>query len=431
VARTVRNPWGNVKRSSPDELNPTVYEEMLQLSTICRQALRFTKNSIISLIDDYQNDDEVIQAGVRWSLNEMQGTWRNVLSNALDAIWFGFNVQELVWEALATPREGVSWTFSKVKSTPPPSWYPGGLVTDDYGNLKKLLQWKKTESEVELPLNKSVHWAFEGRGNVWGNPCARTAHFWYSTRRDTVEMWLIAMERLAAPIVVDLEMQGDVKGPDGLEVSNVEFSGQQWEKLSSGGVMVRQAAYDRDLDHVFPDIKMLGSGGWEEQFKAYADYAGREMFMAVGVPPLLQMEPQHASRAQSESIASLTQLMLLPTAEMFVEDVLVDQIVRPLVDYNWGPQDNYGKFPIELPVDEEQVASIVREMSQAGFLMPMNEAHYTTIEERLPGVLPAWEDHIKGGGFSGQQQALPGSSEPPEATPPTEPETQPDVAEEE
>jgi len=404
-ARTAPSPWASSYRYSPDDLSPTKYAEMLRLGGHCRQALRFTKNQVLSLLGDYKHADERVQDGIAYATEALQGTWRGVLSNILDAIWYGFSVSERVWDNAPANPYGLAWYYSRVKPTPPQSWYPRGLVTDEFGNLKQLIQWRQSANSVELELNRAVHWAYEGRGSVWGAPAARLAHKWWQTRRDVHDMWLLGIERLSSPVIVDVVPQGTVRDrATNQERSFADFAAEGWRSVTSGGVLVREA-FAQELGAtnyvLLPQFEVIRGDGWQQEFADYCDYAAREIYVALGLPPLLMMEPQHASRAHTESIALLTQIMLMPVAEEFAEDVIIDQLVKPLIVANYGEQDDYGEVPVQLPIDENEVAGVVRDLWQAGFTWATSEAHYRRIQARLPSLLPEWEE------FAGEAAALP------------------------
>jgi len=398
------------------DLEPRVYAEMLERDGHCRQALRYTQNQILSIIGDYQHPDGDILQAVEFALRAMQGTWRGVLRNCLDAIWYGFDVEELVWEEAPPNPHGLEWCYRKIKPTPAQSWYPEGLVTDDYGNLTELIQWRKSPREVKLERNRAIHYAYEGRGSVWGAPCARLVHRWYSTRIDAHEMWLVGIERLSAPLVIYIVPQGTTfDRMTGREKSYTEMAADGWREVASGGVLITEAFFQDTGDSavLLPQFEVLRGDGWQDEFADYCDYAAREIYLALGIPPLLLMEPQHSSRAQAESMAYMTQLMMLPIAEEFAETVIIDQIVRPLIEANFGPQEDYGSVTVELPSNEQELAGVVRDLWQAGFTWATSEAHYRAIQRRLPSLLPEWEE------FAGED-TIPGSSERPSAGLPME-----------
>lgn len=393
---------GGRKGYYPDDVDPSVYTDMLRRDGHCRQALRWTQNQVLTLLGQYQHPDDRIREAVAFALRAMEGTWRGTLRNILDAIWYGFDVEEIVWDRAPANPYGLRWTWRKLKPTPAESWYPKGLQTDDYGNLIRLVQWEGTAREVVLDLNRAIHYAFEGRGNPWGAPCARLVRRWYETRRDAHDMWLVGIERLSAPLVVYITPQGStIDRATGMEKSYAELAADGWRQVSSGGVLITEAFFHDTGQNVvlLPQFEVLRGDGWQDEFANYCDYAAREIYLALGIPPLLQMEPQHSSRAQAQSMAYMTQLMLIPMAEQFAETVIVNQIARPLIEANFGPQETYGSVPVDLPGDEETTASVVRDLWQAGFTWATSEAHYRAVQRRLPSILPEWEEFAADGDF--------------------------------
>jgi hypothetical protein len=393
-------------RYSDDDLEPSVYTKMLRTSGHCAQALRFTQNQILSLIGNYEHEDEEITKVIRALLVFMEGSWRRVLIHGLDAVWWGFSVQEKVMESFRVDGSDY-WGYLRIKPTAQESWYPRGLITNKFGRLERLVQWKDVpQYEAELELERAIHWSYQGRGSVWGWGAARAAHPWYQVHRDVLELWMIGLERLSSGIIIDLEHKGASKNELGEDVPNVEKAAELWSQTTTGDAIIREAVVDED-GNVFPQVNFLTGSGWQGEFSDTMVQAAKELYVAVGVPPMLQMEPEHSSRAQSETVNSVTQTMLLPIAEEYTEEVLIEQVVRPLIEWNWGEMEDYGGFPVQTPVDQEGLSKILGELRDSGFVVPINPAHYARVQALFPDILPPYEEHESEGGFTAGLPSLP------------------------
>jgi hypothetical protein len=104
----------------------------------------------------------------------------------------------------------------------------------------------------------------------------------------------------------------------------------------------------------------------------------------------------------------------LPVAEEFAETCLIEQVVKPLLDVNFGEQEDYGSFPAALPLDEEFVASILTSLNTAGFLgLMVDRRIYQHWQEKLPQYLPEIDEgeYYQEGGAA--EEALPEQTEQP------------------
>jgi hypothetical protein len=126
-------------------------------------------------------------------------------------------------------------------------------------------------------------------------------------------------------------------------------------------------------------------------------YADRAKLLAMGVPPLMIIESEHGTRSQAQEAGDTGRLTFEPIAREFATGVLVDQIVRPTIIYNFGEQaDGYGEFPVRRQVDEAQMVTILEGLGRTGVFDGMTEPFYRRTQEKFPW-LPEWEEVERSG----------------------------------
>ena len=141
-----------------------------------------------------------------------------------------------------------------------------------------------------------------------------------------------------------------------------------------------------------PRVEVLRADGWDTEFTTYVDYVNRAYFLALGIPSLMVMESQFGTRAQSLVHSDVASIGALPVAEEFAESCLMRDIVQPLVDLNYGEQEDYGSFPVTQPTDEQFVSGILTSLAGSGVLgLMVDERVYTKIQSILPDYLPEIE----------------------------------------
>jgi hypothetical protein len=178
------------------------------------------------------------------------------------------------------------------------------------------------------------------------------------------------------------------------EISTTELMGNIWAEVKSAGVVVLCAPTGEFTDKDLPRVQQLQGEAFGDEFSAHIRWVDGAYLTAVGVPALVQLEGQFGTRAQSAVHSDAAKFGALPVAEEFAETCLIEQIVKPLLDVNYGEQEDYGSFPASIPVDEEFVANILTALNTAGFLgMMVDERVYRHWQERLPQYLPEIDDN--------------------------------------
>lgn len=367
------------------------FTEMLTLDYGARQAHNFARNVVVNLIGDYQHPDERIQEFVRGALRNMRATWQYALRWLLTAQVYGFAAMEKIWgEANVAGRR--AWVYEALVPIKHESLAYRGIVMDTpLAQPRELVQWRQygEGSAVHIPGAKVVHWSLDDTGDGYGTPLGRAMLPLYRAKRSTQEAWQVAAKYRGYPQIYEVLPTGQLRDEHGQEVSYMDMAAKTWEQVRSGGVVLRPALGGEWADQGLPRVEVLQGASFGDEFSRLVDWVDRAYQLCLGIPALVQLEAQHATRAQSVVHMDAAKFGMLPLAEEFVESCLMRDVVRPLIEVNFGPQDDYGTFPCTIPIDEQYVAQILTALSQAGFLgLMVDRRVYEHWRRVLPGYLP-------------------------------------------
>jgi hypothetical protein len=320
----------------PDNIGLETYERMVQTDETIAAGLEFVTLAAVSRLGEYVNEDRPdIQEFIRENFETMQGSLSEAVGNMLAALWAGFTVTEIVL------REGGGWFWLEALETLEPSSVRLHVVDDGgprHGQVDKVYQWWGTAWQVEIPGEKVIHFCNRRLGVRAGNP--------YGTSRlKSVYKWW------ALKILM----------PDGAVVSRADYLTELIDSMGTGTGMVLSPGEKVTLAQLSRSVG--------DDFRALQDYCNRVMLRGILVPILLLDNTDVGSYALGQKHFDLF-LLGLQHLLLQVTEVLLEQLIRPLIELNFGPQDNWGYFqtaPLE-PEDLRIWSDIYANLANTGFV---------------------------------------------------------------
>jgi hypothetical protein len=355
---------------------------------LARRALRVSSNIILSLIGEYEHPDLEIREFVRGAIRYCARSWAPAMLHLLEGMWFGFSVMEMLWETEPPLAYEGKWLLKELRPVPQETLYPEGLDAAKGLEQETVIQNKGKMDERVLKGQNCVHYAFESASDPFGNPLGRNVWMLTEGGREMLRLWLTGLENVGQPYILEITGKGTVT-VDGKRKERTQIAKESWDQSQGGSVIIREAGNE---DGSLPRIEALKLSGWDQEFKGFSGYRDRSIVFALGVLPLLVLEPEHATRAQASTQLDVQQVMSVPIAKEMATGVLVDQLVEPLVYYNYGEQETYGEFPVRPQVDEEGIAQILESLGRTGGFTGMPKPFYRRMQEQFPLLLPGVEE---------------------------------------
>ena len=280
--------------------------------------------------------------------------FRSALFHMMDAVGKGYSGLEIDWR-----QGGGSTTIAGLLHRPahwfqplpdaPRQW---GII-DEAGGLEALQPGAWVWHEMVAVSGSTVAGGALGRSLAW----------MFLFRSFTIKDWLIFAETYGAPLRVGRYRQGTSERDQTI----------LWQALRNMGVS--SAAMIPDGCTIeFPGAQ--GKAASADVYKGIVDWAASEYAVAVLGQTLTTSEGQHGTQALGSVHADVRQDLLESDAEQ-VSETITDQLIRPLIDFQFGPQDRYPRFMLgaEPPEDLLQRAKLYTELANLGVRFPRGHVH--------------------------------------------------------
>ncbi|RMG24516.1 MAG: DUF935 family protein [Armatimonadetes bacterium] len=323
---------GGAQASFGQSLSLATYEQML-CDPLVRSAVQVKKLGTLAVPWRIVPADGERTEFVRFALEEIHGSVHTILYDALDAVAKGFAVMEKVFRIVESGPFRGKVIYDAIKPKDPSLF---GFDTDEFLNLRALVLHTPGETERPLPREKFVVYAYNRRyGQPMGESDLRSAYAHWKLKRDLIQQWAAHLEKFASPTVVGQYRRGL---PEDAQAALLDALDR----------LQRQSAV------VHPDdvsISLLDAG--REARSSYLeaiDYHNREIARAILGETL--------TTDDSRKVGSLTlgkvhlQVLIMQLAGLrrdLAETVMNEQILRPLIDLNYG-SGPYPVFEFDEPV---------------------------------------------------------------------------------
>ncbi len=253
---------------------------------------------------------------VREALSAMEGSPIDVLTHAMDAFAKGWSVQESVYEA----RGGRLWL--KAVRPKDPSLF--GLQVDRFGRLEGLTLQVPGETEVALPRGKFVVYMHQ---RSYAQPKGRSdldaAHRHWQAKQSLLAAWRLHLEKFAMPTVLG-------KYERGLPADEQTAILRALQDIQNNTAVV----YPSEID-----VSLLG--GQRDPSTGFLDaidFHNREIARSVLGQTLTTDEGRRVgSLALGKVHLQILLLQVNAIRRDLAETVMTEQLIRPLVEANFGP----------------------------------------------------------------------------------------------
>lgn len=332
--------WGNRWLDyilNPDSLGWEEYEMMYSTDDQVFAAIEFLVLSILARLGDYVHDDEDTQDMIREQLGSFN--FVQACQDILTALFIGFSFSEIIW----TPGRGSNWNIG-VKDIQ--TLHPGSLRLDiekqegpNKNKLRTTWQWWRQIYEAEIKPNKSILYSHNMRwGNPFGTSRLKRAFIPHFLKTVVDKAGGVAMERYGTPYTVAYGKLTNKINVDGQLISYAKYLGKQLDRLSSTGTLILPDDVKLELKHA--------ASGMGKDFNDFLDRQDRRISRAIGLPSLMQESGKVGSHSLGIQQADSFVVLLEAIFNEFT-GALIEQLVKPIIILNKGPQEDYGFFSFE------------------------------------------------------------------------------------
>ena len=335
------------------------YVEMLKDSPVASAANDLRTLLGVSLLGKYQHPDEDIEYFVRSAINQMEGSWSNVIAELLTFIPFGRSFSEVSYII----KKRVAY-LDKIRTIDPRYyWFEG------YSGSIKTVHYMRN-ADIYIPYENGIHLINQPYLALGGDPygvaiCRRAYPYWELMKVVNACM-AVASERQATKLLV---AKTDTAN-NSVTMINPE-TGYAFTDPATGEPRLFNQAYvmSKNLDDmknnsyavidIADDIFAIAHETDGSFFMNILGYLESMIMLSWLVPRTVTGTGTISSGDSNLNAGHRGILDLVIKSQMeLVGDILVEQVIRPMIEFNLGEQENYGIFPINSQ-DNEDVISLL------------------------------------------------------------------------
>lgn len=354
---------------NPDAALVLEYERMLNTDETVSASYHFLTLCTISFLGEYTNPDDKIAGFVHECFESMDGSLALACEDILSAVWAGYSATEIVWKADA----------GRIMLDYLATYHPYTITfhTDEKGRLYKVNQRRLFSAMGDdIPPEKCIIFTYRKRfNNYYGTSAFKPVRKNWLLKDAILKMWARALDKFGTPILSAIVPDGTVKDPEtGEEVSQLEYATKLLANLQNGTSLVLSAkdAGTGSQGGQLPKLEAVvtGGNGTGEAFDRAVSYLNKMIARGLLIPSLVFDEG-----ARSGSLALGTShfngfLLMVRALFTQLKEVLLDQFISRLIEYNFGPQKNWGDFQERPPGAEELklYSEVFLNLVNAGFI---------------------------------------------------------------
>lgn len=331
---------------NPDDLyqktfDYKTYEKMTNDDQV-NVCLRLKKDLIlgegatIKNMDD--NQDEIVKDIEKALFEDYEGNFVDDLEEILTAYDFGFSITEKIFKV----REKGMAGLKALKTRHPNSWL---IYQDDQGNITKFEQ-KTVAGSIDVNPKSLIHFVNDKKfQNPYGTSDLRAAFNAWVAKTHVVKYFSIYLEKAASPIPVG---KYDKNAPSGFSDTLLNILKRFQTKTA--------IAIPKDVEVDFLEARTNGEA-YHKAIHLFNMIIGRSLF----VPDLVGFtgsETGGGSLSLGKEQMNLFFMHIIRRRNS-LEDVVNREIIRPLINYNWGFIEKPPVFKFK-PLDDMKAVELAK-----------------------------------------------------------------------
>jgi phage gp29-like protein len=276
---------------------------------------------------------------------EVEGTFEHDLLEILSALDYGFSCTEKVWAPIEDGEFAGQVGLRALKTRTP---HDIGFDQDEFGNLRPdgVVQAQNIHvKDGRMPADKFVIYVHEARfGNLYGVSDLEAAYRPWWLKENAYKWLAMLLERLGIPPVFGLY------NPARYTATQIDDLKQVIQNLQAATFGIIPRPDEKALDFWAPELANQATS----VFVPSLDMLNKDISRAILMPGLLGMTPDLATGSYARAQVQFDVFMEVVEYQRRTlrQTAVQNQIVRPLVDLNYGSLDGYPVFEF-LPISDE------------------------------------------------------------------------------
>ncbi len=337
------------KYLNPDDLvgskGLAIYDQMVKDSQV-QAALTIKYSSVLSRgwalhppKEKPAGYDEVM-GFCEYALDKLPGSLTDILEKVCDALAKGYSICEPVWMLERSGKYAGKWLWSDIKGRDP-SLYE--FKVDSYLNITGL---RHVRENKDLPARRFITYTYRSKyENPYGVSDLRAAYRPWWCKDFLVRFWNLHLEKFGSPTVKGVFKRGTPKtAQDAL--LNIIKSIQQ------------RSAFIIPEDMVVELLETIRQG--DSGYQNAIEWHDKQISKAVLFQTLMTDEGSKVgSFALAKVHLDVLRMCLRSLKRQLEEKVVRDQMLKPLVAYNFGPEVPIPYFSLG-PMEERDIEPVSR-----------------------------------------------------------------------
>jgi len=376
------------KFQNPDEIGVETYEQMLDTDETCSYGVEILKLAVMSRLGEYAHPKKEINDFIHEQFERMYGSLYQTVDEMFSAIWAGFSVGEIICDYTDGKVQLVDIQFLHPR-TVEFVLHEDGLMKNRVKGVIQNAGYLTGGLTDETLANKFIIYSHSPRfENPYGTSRFQSIYPVYYIKKNLLVFWPRTLEKYGTPTADvtynNMDSETTITDSNNQTKSFQEYIKGIMNSLQSGtGV-----AHGDDIAINFLQVQRALGG----DFKDAIEYCNKMIFRGLLVPSLVADKSSTGSYSQSRTHFD-TFLFGLEKLKRDVTEVLIDQLIRSLITWNFGEQDEWGKFQYKefKPEAAKLFSEIVNSATNQGYISPQRYEDMRFIREELglPGISQA------------------------------------------
>ena len=355
------------------------YKQMITEDETIGAGLEYLTGRVVSRIGAYSHQDPRVKELVDRCIESIRGTMTEIRRAILrDSFAFGFGVAEFTIKS-----ENGLWLLSSMQVYDPTNIQVKMVRFPDnsFGVGTVVQKNNAAGGDIEIPAGKCLIKTYGDTTTPYGQSLLRRCYRWWSFKKAIPKLWAVALERFGMPMLHGKASSEKVK--NGLEEALANANSRAYVVTDK----------DSAIEAVSPPSGSISAGYAEAD--ALCD---KKIYRAMFLPSLLGGGENGGSYSLGQVHLELFNTTAAALAEDYI-DTELEQLWRPLIEWNFGPQEDYGAFAVNdsIPSEEKKVISeMLLNLANAGIIDPESDRSWVRETLGLPeaeegAVFPKWE----------------------------------------
>lgn len=362
---------------NPDNIAVSTYEKMIDTDETIGSGVELIQLIVSSMLGEYTHKDQKKADFVNDCFSGMIGSLGNVVKNGiLTSIWAGVSTTEIAYKLVG------SKTMLQELQTLHPADVTFELNQEDgpeKNNIKTVWQYQSllTQEKALEPALKRIVFSIGKRfGNPYGRSMLKRILKNWVLKDEVLKRRGIACARMASPLpwarTSNLNQSILI---DGTTMSYRDFLKRVLNSVDTGKSLITDK--QTDIEFIASNIS--------EEFDRFMNYLNKMLFRGLFIPPLIFDGEGGGSFALGKQHFAAFLKICEGIYSLLVDEALIDQLVKPLLELNFGPGDDLGSFQRN-QLGEDDIGVMTKaflDMTNAGYINPQDQDDLNAVRLKM------------------------------------------------